>query len=152
VSGAAVYAVPVRSMTKLLTLVVACLALALVGAGCGGDDEGSGGSGGGSAAETGAHTGGGGGAKAPAGGGKEVVMKDIQFEPGDITVAKGETVTWKNDDTVNHDVNADDKSFSSGDSGGMAPGDTFKHTFDSTGTFKYVCTVHPGMEGEVVVK
>ena len=42
--------------------------------------------------------------------------------------------------------------FSSGDAGNLAPGDKFEHKFDKAGTFKYVCTVHPGMEGEVVVK
>jgi plastocyanin len=139
-------------MTKFLTLIVACLALGVVVAGCGGDDEGSGDSGGGSAADTASSdTGGGGGAAAPAGG-KAVVMKDITFKPADVTVATGDTVTWTNDDTVNHDVTADDKSFSSGDAGNLAPGDKFKHTFDKAGTFKYVCTVHPGMEGQVVVK
>ena len=140
-------------MTKWLTLMVACLALGLVVAGCGGDDE-NGGDGGGAAADTTSapqETDAGGGATAPAGG-KEVVMKDITFQPETVDVAKGDTVTWKNDDSVNHDVTADDDSFSSGDAGGMASGDTFEHTFDKAGSFKYVCTVHPGMEGEVVVK
>jgi plastocyanin len=154
VIGAEGYAVSVRSMTKLLTLIVACLALGLVVAGCGGDDEGSGGDAVNTdqPAEKGSAGGGGGGAEAPAGGGKKVVMKDITFEPGDVSVAAGDTVTWTNDDTVNHDVTADDKSFSSGDAGDLAPGDTYDHKFDKAGTFKYVCTVHPGMEGEVVVK
>lgn len=152
-SRAEVYAVRVRSMTKLLTLIVACLALGIVVAGCGGDDEGSSSS---SAADTSADTAAsdtvGGGAAAPAAGGKKVVMKDITFVPADVSVAVGDTVTWTNDDTVNHDVTADDKSFSSGDAGNLAPGDKFEHKFDKAGTFKYVCTVHPGMEGTVVVK
>lgn len=148
---AEVYAVSVRSMTKLLTLIVACLALGVVVAGCGGDDNGGGDTGGGAAADTSGADTGGGGTAAPTGG-KNVVMKDIMFKPATISVAKGDTVTWKNDDTTNHDVTADDKSFSSGDAGNIAPGDTYKNTFDKAGTFKYVCTIHPGMEGEVVVK
>lgn len=139
-------------MTKWLAVIVGCLALTVVVAGCGGDDEGSTDTGGGATsapADTGAS---GGGAEAPAAGkGKAVVMKDIQFEPGDVTVKTGETVTWTNDDTVDHDVTADDGSFKSGDAGDLAPGDKYSHSFDKAGTFKYVCTVHPGMEGEVVV-
>ena len=49
-----------------------------------------------------------------------------------------------------HDVTAD--SFSSGDPGAMGGGATFEHTFEEAGTFDYVCTVHPGMEGTVVVE
>ena len=43
-------------------------------------------------------------------------------------------------------------SFKSGDPGGISGGGEFKHSFDKAGSFKYVCTVHPGMEGTVVVK
>lgn len=150
------------AMTKWLLVIMACLVLSVSVAACGGDDDGGGGDavnteqpaekgsagGGGGGADTS-----GGGAKAPAGGkGKEVVMKDIQFAPGNVTVKTGETVTWKNDDSVGHDVHAEDGSFASGDPGGIQPGTEFKHEFDKAGTFKYVCEVHPGMEGEVVVK
>ncbi len=61
-------------------------------------------------------------------------------------------MTWTNEDSADHDVTADDGSFKSGDPGGISSGQTFEHTFDEAGDFKYVCTVHPGMEGEVVVK
>lgn len=37
------------------------------------------------------------------------------------------------------------------DSGIMETGDTFKYTFQESGTFEYYCTVHPNMVGEVVV-
>jgi plastocyanin len=143
-------------MTRWLALLLACMALGLVAAGCGGDDDDGGGGGGG--AETteqpaggGEDNGGGGGGGGGGGaGGAEVSEEGIAFKPAEVTVSTGDTVTWTNNDSVAHDVTAD--SFSSGDSGGMAPGDTFKHTFDKAGMFDYVCTVHPGMEGTVVVE
>jgi plastocyanin len=142
-------------MTKLLALLCACLALGLVVAGCGGDDDEGDGANGEEAtqeqptAETGG-AGGGAAAKTAA-----VSMKNISFEPADVTVAKGGTVTWTNDDSVAHDVTktgGPGKDFKSGDAGGMSSGDTFKHTFNTTGRVEYVCTVHPGMEGAVTVK
>jgi plastocyanin len=137
-------------MTKWLAMLLACLALGLVAAGCGGDDDDDGGGGDGAATTEqpagGGDEGGGGGG----GGGTEVSMQDIAFDPAEVTVAVGDTVTWTNNDSVGHDVTGD--SFSSGDAGGMAGGDTFEHTFEEAGTFDYVCTVHPGMEGSVVVE
>jgi plastocyanin len=65
-------------------------------------------------------------------------------------VKAGDTVTWTNNDTVGHDVTGDD--FGSGDPGALQNGDTFEFTFEKAGTFDYVCTVHPGMEGTVKVE
>jgi plastocyanin len=128
-------------MKTAFALLLACLALVAVG--CGGDDDDDGG-GGGAGADTSEEA-------APAGGGgAEVTMKDIKFDPKNLTVKVGDTVEWVNDDSVGHDVTADD--FKSGDPGGMASGDTFEHTFEKAGTYDYVCTVHPGMEGTVTVK
>jgi plastocyanin len=138
-------------MARWLALLLACMALALVAAGCGDDDDDDGGGGGAATTEEPAgggeddDAGGGGG-----GGGTEVSMEGIAFNPAEVTVAVGDTVTWTNNDSVGHDVTAD--GFSSGDPGGMSNGDTFEQTFDEAGTFDYVCTVHPGMEGTVVVE
>jgi plastocyanin len=146
-------------MTRWLALVLACTALALVAAGCGDDDDDDGGGGGAATTEEPAGGGGddgggggddGGGGGGGGGGGAEVSEEGIAFNPAEVTVGVGDTVTWTNNDSVGHDVTAD--SFSSGDPGGMAPGDTFEHTFEEAGTFDYVCTVHPGMEGSVVVE
>jgi plastocyanin len=127
-------------MTSAIALLAACLALFVV-AGCGGDDD----NGGGGSADTKEQP-----APAAEGGAAEVTMKDIKFSPSEVTVKVGDTVTWTNDDSVGHDVTAD--SFKSGDPGAMQGGDTFEHTFDKAGTFDYVCSVHPGMEGAVTVR
>jgi plastocyanin len=47
-------------------------------------------------------------------------------------------------------VTADD--FESGSPGGIDGGSTFSHIFKKPGTYAYVCSVHPGMEGTVKVK
>ena len=139
--------------TRWLALLFACLALGLVVGGCGGDDD-DGDSGSADTQEQPAEEQPTEEQPAPEaereGGGTEVAMKDIQFNPADVTVKPGDTVTWVNDDSAGHDVTADD--FSSGDPGAMQNGDTFEHTFDAKGTFDYVCSVHPGMKGSVKVK
>jgi plastocyanin len=133
-------------MTKLLALILACLALGLVA--CGGDDDdGGGGGGGGDSSQQPADSG---------GGGVEVSMENIQFSPKDVTVKAGETITFTNKESIPHDVHktsgpGDD--FSSGDSGGMQQGDTFELKLDQPGTYEYVCNVHaPGMTGTITVK
>lgn len=77
-----------------------------------------------------------------------VVLKDIAFKPGTVSIKTGGTVTWRFEDKgIPHNVVANDESFKSDirDSG------VFKHTFDKPGTFSYSCTVHPGMNGTVKV-
>jgi amicyanin len=129
-------------MTRSIALLFACLALGIVAAGCGGGSDDSSDSG---SSDTKAQP-----APKSEGGGGEVTMKDIKFDPSELTVKAGDTVTWTNDDSVAHDVTGD--SFKSGDAGGMQSGDTFEHKFDKAGTFDYVCTVHPGMKGSVLVQ
>jgi len=132
-------------MTKLLALILACLALGLVAAGCGGDDDDDGGGGGGASTT-----------EEPAGGGTQVSMKNIQFAPKDLSVKAGETITFTNDEAVAHDVHKTSgpgPDFASGPTGGMQEGDTFKLTLDEPGKYDYVCDVHaPGMAGTITVK
>ena len=80
-----------------------------------------------------------------------VTMQNISFQPASTQVKVGDTVTWTNDESVGHDVTADDGSFKSGPSGGLQQGDTFQHKFDKPGNFAYKCTVHPNMTGTVQV-
>jgi plastocyanin len=143
----------------LLAAICVSLALGLVVAGSGGDDDDSGDSGAAATTEQPADTGGGGGAEDKSGGaeaesGAKVSMKDISFQPSNVTVAKGGSVTWTNDDSVGHDVTKESgpgPEFKSGDPGGIGGGDAFTQKFNTPGSIKYVCTVHPGMEGTVTV-
>jgi plastocyanin len=136
-------------MNRWLALLLACVALGVVVAGCGNSDDDGGGSSDAQKTKQGSSGGGGGGGSGSAGGAK-VSMEGIKFNPASVSVKAGDKVTWTNKDSVGHDVTGDN--FKSGDSGGMQNGDTFSQTFDKKGTFDYVCTVHPGMKGSVTVK
>jgi plastocyanin len=137
-------------MNRWLALLLACVTLGVVVAGCGnsGDDDGGGNDA--QNTEQPAEQGSAGGADAGSGGGAKVTMEGIKFNPASVTIKAGDKVTWTNKDSVGHDVTGDN--FKSGDSGGLQNGDTFAQTFDKKGTFDYVCTVHPGMKGSVTVK
>jgi plastocyanin len=82
------------------------------------------------------------------GGGTAVSMKNIQFSPKSLTLKVGQTVTWTNDDSVDHNVTASDGTFKSSNFG---HGATFKWKATKAGTFKYTCTIHPGMDGTLTV-
>lgn len=78
------------------------------------------------------------------------------FNPQEIVVSVGTTVTWTNKDTVGHTV----LSGSQGDADmGVLfdtgprwnPGAKFEHTFDTVGEFSYFCTLYPWMTGKVIV-
>lgn len=86
------------------------------------------------------------------------------YVPKKATVSVGETVTWKNQDTEGHTVtsglgagiqsvqtNEQGKPDGIFDSGLFQPGDSWSRTFYNPGTYNYFCTIHPWMEGIVVV-
>jgi plastocyanin len=77
-----------------------------------------------------------------------VTAKNIAFSPATVRIAKGGTVTWHFDDGATpHNVTAEDSSWKSDNE----TSGTFAHTFNSAGTYKYSCTIHPSMKGTVVV-
>lgn len=127
-------------------ILILAFAATLLAAGCG--------SGGGGTSTTPPGTAAGSNGGTPSGGVTKVSMKNIQFDPKTITVKKGSTIEWVNDDSVNHDVTkkaGPGANFSSGH-GNLGSGDTYKVTFNTAGTIQYQCTVHPGMTGTIVVK
>jgi plastocyanin len=86
------------------------------------------------------------GAAAPAiGAGKTVQVKDDFFSPKTVNVSKGSKVTWTWKGDNPHDVKF--KSFGSP----TKTSGTYSHKFKKKGTFKYVCRIHSGMTGKVVV-
>jgi len=153
-----------RSLRYAAVTAVAAAVLALAACGSSGDSTSSGASSGdrsyggggattaGAAATTaaagGAATTAASGGAAPAAGAGAVTIKDFAFDPGDLTVAKGTTVTWKNDDSATHRIKSGDGSFDSKD---LKNGDSFDHTFDTAGTFDYICGIHPSMKGKITV-
>jgi plastocyanin len=75
----------------------------------------------------------------------EVSVVDNRFEPAVIEIAQGDTVTWTWNGSAPHDVDGEDFQSEVQSSG------TFQHTFDTAGTYEYVCNIHGGMTGLVVV-
>jgi plastocyanin len=78
----------------------------------------------------------------------DVQVVDFEFQPANLTIPAGATVTWTNAGQRTHTVSADDGSF---DSGRLDPGETFSHTFSEPGTFTYHCGFHPEMQGTITV-
>lgn len=116
--------------TRSLVAVLAALLLTLTA--CGSGEDGDGGDGGGSAA---------------------VTLENISFQPADLEVDAGTTVTFTNEDAVAHTVTAGTPD---------APGDAFDDelgsegasttiTFDEAGTVELYCRFHPQMTGTITV-
>jgi plastocyanin len=76
----------------------------------------------------------------------EVEVFDNRFEPAVISIEPGDTVTWTWQGQAPHDVVGD------GFESDVQTTGTFTHTFDEGGEYDYVCRIHPGMEGLVVVE
>ena len=77
-----------------------------------------------------------------------VSIQDFFFDPGQLTVAPGTTVTWVNKGQAPHTTTADDGTW---DSGTLQPGEDFSFTFDQPGTYTYHCSIHPDMTASVKV-
>lgn len=74
-------------------------------------------------------------------GANEIQAASMSFGPNAFTVKAGTTVTWVNRDAFPHTVTSTDAG--GFDSGIMQAGARFQRTFDTAGTFQYVCTLHP---------
>jgi plastocyanin len=77
------------------------------------------------------------------------VVQDFMYRPATIAVAAGTTVFWTNGGQVAHTVTAEDGSF---DSGLIEAGERRAVTFSKPGTYRFRCTPHPFMRGEIVVR
>ena len=76
-----------------------------------------------------------------------IEVRDFEFSPASQTVAAGTEVRWENTGAEIHTVKGDGFF-----SRAMNSGDTYEHKFAKSGTYDYVCTLHPQMQGEVVVE
>ncbi len=70
----------------------------------------------------------------------------IGYVPNTFTVKKGVTVTWTNNDTMDHTVTGNGWA-----SPTLAPGQSYSRRFDTAGSFDYHCAIHPAMQGTVNV-
>jgi plastocyanin len=75
-----------------------------------------------------------------------VTLAGNAFDPHEVTIRAGDSVTWIWDDgAVQHDVVAE--AFSSA----IQADGTYRRTFEEPGTYAYLCTLHPRMTGTVTV-
>ncbi len=116
-------------------LLLASTLFALAATGCGGSDS--------SSSDT--------APGAPAAGGSVAIgMKNLKFDPADVTVKVGQTVTWTNLEEIPHNVVAE--SGADFRSSTFGKGKTFEFKAEEAGAVTYVCTIHPGMDGTVTVE
>lgn len=88
------------------------------------------------------------GAPKPATAAGTVTIVDFGFEPAELTVAKGATVTWSNTGDATHTVKWSD---GTPESAGLTGGATYERTFETAGSFPYVCGIHGSMTGTIAV-
>src|SRR3990167_355011 len=77
-----------------------------------------------------------------------VQITNFSFSPATLTIKAGETVTWTNQDSAGHSATADDTTF---DTGVLNQGQSGSFTFSKAGAFTYYCSVHPSMQGKIIV-
>src|SRR3989344_504516 len=82
-----------------------------------------------------------------------VNISGFAFGPNSVSIKKGAKVTWTNNDSAPHTVSSTQGGITDGtfESGTLSPGATFSRTFDTVGTFTYMCKFHPGMKGTIIV-
>ncbi len=80
----------------------------------------------------------------------EVTIRNMMFTPSQVTVVRGTTVTWTNDDSMSHTVTIDQGTGPK--SSNIAPGASFAYTFNQSGSYQYHCSIHPSMRGTIVVQ
>lgn len=79
--------------------------------------------------------------------GAEVIIEGFAFQPATLTVVKGSMVTWVNKDSAPHTVVGEEF-----ESPRLNKRDSWSYTFDTAGTFDYICGLHPSMKGQIIVE
>jgi plastocyanin len=78
-----------------------------------------------------------------------VTIDGTQFQPADVAIKPGDSVTWVNRDPFPHTATAGTGAF---DSKEIAPGASWTFTAKARGDLAYTCTLHPTMKGIVHVQ
>lgn len=82
-------------------------------------------------------------------GGYGVSVDNFSFAPTQASIAVGSTVTWTNRDDIPHTVVSTEQKFKSPV---LDTNEQFSHRFDVAGTYKYFCSLHPKMTGQIIVE
>jgi 3',5'-cyclic-AMP phosphodiesterase len=77
-----------------------------------------------------------------------VTIDNFSFSPGATSVPVGTTITWTNRDDIPHTVVSTEQQFRSRV---LDTDEWFSFRFDGPGTYKYFCSIHPKMTGQIEV-
>jgi len=80
-----------------------------------------------------------------------ISIQKMAYNPSSMTVKKGATVRWVNNDAVTHTVTFT-KASGINPSGPLSASQSFSVKFDQIGTYPYSCAIHPSMQGTVIVE
>jgi len=75
-------------------------------------------------------------------------INGMAFKDPVITIKAGETITWINQDAIDHTVTSDDGGW---DSGNIGSGKSYSITLNQPGQYNYHCSIHPFMKGSIIV-
>jgi len=75
-----------------------------------------------------------------------ILIQNSVFQPSNITVEKGTTVTWLNTDRDIHKIEGE--SFESDD---LNRGDAYSYKFEAAGTYGFTDALNPSAKGEITV-
>jgi plastocyanin len=78
-----------------------------------------------------------------------VEIRDFRYQPPNLSVPVGATVTWVNRDEAPHNSQAQDGTWGTTL---LQRDDEHATTFDEPGTWKYHCTIHPYMTASITVR
>jgi plastocyanin len=76
-----------------------------------------------------------------------VKIKDFAFNPDSVTISSGDMVRWTNLDLITHTVIGPDFS-----SGTLRDEDSYSFVFTKSVVYDYECSIHPSMDGVVIVE
>jgi len=79
--------------------------------------------------------------------GISISLQAHAFNPSDVTISVGDTVTWTNNDPGRHAIRIGNEN-----SYELPAGGSYSYTFNEAGTFYYVCSFHPNERGTIIVE
>jgi plastocyanin len=81
----------------------------------------------------------------------KVSIDNFTFSPAETDVTVGSRVTWTNNDDIPHTV-IDASAPRTAKSPPLDTGENYSRVFDKPGTYRYFCSLHPHMQGTVIVR
>lgn len=78
-----------------------------------------------------------------------IEIPGYEFDPSNVSVPSGASITFENTHAARHNAVARDDSWGTED---LDKGESETLTFDAPGTWEYICSIHPYMEGVLTVR